>query len=164
MYVSKDHKSVLIAKPQTYILRKSKYPNAKSSTIDKHYESATKHLKYLCRDSRHLNFICHGENASDFVSFDKDWEPMKMNELMGNVMQDDDLAIHISSSVVSSRDNIDLRHIIKLIEDESDKHDPQNINEELELNNHKQDIIDIPQPEIKTRSGRHITAPKRLTY
>ena len=87
-----------------------------------------------------------------------------MNELMGNVMQDDDLAIHISSSVVSSRDNIDLRHIIKLIEDESNKHDPQNINEELELNNHTQDIIDIPQPEVKTRSGRHITAPKRLTY
>ena len=164
MYVSKDHKSVLIAKPQTYILRKSKYPNAHSSTIDKHYKSATKHLKYLCRDSRHLNFICHGENASDFVSFDKDWKPMKMSELMGNVMKDDDLAIHISSSVVSSRDNIDLRHIIRLIEDESDKHNPQNINEELELNNHKQDIIDIPQPEIKTRSGRQITAPTRLTY
>ena len=87
-----------------------------------------------------------------------------MNELMGNVMKDDDLAINISSSVVSSRDNIDLRHIIRLIEDESDKHNLQNINEELELNNHKQDIIDIPQPEIKTRSGRQITAPTRLTY
>ena len=89
---------------------------------------------------------------------------MKMSELMGNVMKDDDLAIHISSSVVSSRDNIDLRHIIRLIEDESDKHNPQNINDELELNNHKQDIIDVPQPEIKTRSGRQITAPARLTY
>ena len=116
------------------------------------------------RDSRHLNFICHGDNASEFVSFDTDWTPMKMSELMGNIMKDDDLAIHISSSVVSSRDNIDLRHIIRLIEGESDKPNPQNINEELELNNHKQDIIDIPQPEIKTRSGRTITQPKRLTY
>ena len=164
MYVSKDHKSVLIAKLQTHILRKSKYPNSKSPTIDSYYKSANQHLKYLCRDSRHLNFICHGENASDFVSFDTDWTPMKMSELMGNVMKDDDLAIHISSSVVSSRDNIDLRHIIKLIEDESDKHNPQEINKELELKNHNQDIIDIPQPEIKTRSGRNITQPKRLTY
>ena len=79
-------------------------------------------------------------------------------------MKDDDLAINISSSIVSSRDNIDLRHIIKLIEDESNKHNLQNINEELELKNHTQDIIDIPQPEIKTRSGRNITQPKRLTY
>ena len=79
-------------------------------------------------------------------------------------MNDDDLAIHISSSVVNSRDNIDLQHIIKLIEDESDKHNPQDINEELELKNHNQDIIDIPQTEIKTQSGRKITQPKRLTY
>ena len=79
-------------------------------------------------------------------------------------MKDDDLAINISSSVVSSRDNIDLKHIVKLIEDESNKHNPQEINDELELNNHKQDIIDVPQPERKTRSGRQITAPARLTY
>jgi len=83
---------------------------------------------------------------------------------MGNVMKDDDLAIKISSSVVSSRNNIDLRQIIKLIEDESNKHNPQNINKELELKNQNQDIIDIPQPEIKTRSGRIITQPQRLTY
>ena len=89
---------------------------------------------------------------------------MKMSELMGNVMNDDDLAIHILSSVVSSRDNIDLRHIIRLIEDESNKHNPQNINDELELKNQNQDIIDIPHPEIKTRSRRIITQPKRLTY
>ena len=34
IYVSKDHKSVLIAKPQTHILRKSKYPNLKTSSTD----------------------------------------------------------------------------------------------------------------------------------
>ena len=79
-------------------------------------------------------------------------------------MKDDNLAIHISSSVISSRDNIDLKHIIKLIEDESDKHNPQEINNELELQHHDQDIIEFPQAEIKTRSGRKITAPTRLTY
>ena len=78
---------------------------------------------------------------------------MKMSELMGNVMKDDNLAIHISSSVISSRDNIDLKHIIKLIEDESDKHNPQDINNELELQHQNQDIIDFPQAKIKTRSG-----------
>ena len=69
---------------------------------------------------------------------------------MGNVMTDDTLAIHISSSVISSRDNIDLKHIIKMIEDESDKHNPQEINNELKLQNHNQDIIEFPQTEIKT--------------
>ena len=79
-------------------------------------------------------------------------------------MTDDTLAIHILSSVISSRDNIDLKHIIKLIEDESDKHNPQEINNELELQHHDQDIIEFPQTEIKTRSERRITAPTRLTY
>ena len=67
------------------------------------------------------------------MSFDPDWSPMKMSELMGNVMTDDTLAIHISSSVISSRDNIDLKLIIKMIEDESDKHNPQEMNNKLEL-------------------------------
>ena len=56
-------------------------------------------------------------------------------------MKDDTLAIHISSSVISSRNNIDLKHIIKLIEDESDKHNPQEINNELELQHQNQDNI-----------------------
>merc|ERR1712240_664619 len=50
MYISKDHKSVLIAKPQTHILRKSKYPNLESPTTDRYYKSANLHLKYLCCD------------------------------------------------------------------------------------------------------------------
>ena len=73
----------------------------------------------MCRDTRHLNFICHGNNASDFVSFDPDWTPMKMNKLMNNVMTDDNLAIHISTPVISSRDNVDLKSIIELIENKS---------------------------------------------
>ena len=60
MYVSKDHKSVLIAKPQTHILHKSKYPNSKTSSTDRYYNRANLHLEFICRDTRHLNFICHG--------------------------------------------------------------------------------------------------------
>ena len=59
MYISKDHKSVLIAKPQTNNLCQSKYPNSKSSSTDRYYNQANLHLKYMCRDT-----------ASDFVSFD----------------------------------------------------------------------------------------------
>ena len=83
---------------------------------------------------------------------------------MDNVMTDDTLAIHILTPVISSRDNKDLKHIIQLIENESDKHQPQKIKDELELQQNDQTIIEFPQAEIKTRSGRKITAPERLTY
>ena len=118
----------------------------------------------MCRDTRHLNFICHGDTASDVVSFDPDWTPMKMNKLMNNVMTDDNLAIHISTPVISSRDNVDLKSIIELIENKSNKNQ-QKIEDELELQDNKQTIIEFPQkPEVKTRSGRKIIAPERLTY
>ena len=72
MYVSKNHKSVLIAKPQTHILRKSKYPNSKTSSTDRYYNQANLHLKFMCRAARHLNFSYHSSEVSDFVSFDPD--------------------------------------------------------------------------------------------
>ena len=115
MYVSNDHKSVLIAKPQTHILRKSKYLNSKTASTDRYYNQANLHLEFICWDTRHLNFICHGSEASDFVSFDPDWSPMKMNTLMEEVMADDTLGLHISTPVISSRDNVDLKSIIQLI-------------------------------------------------
>ena len=165
MYVSKDHKSVLIAKLQTHILRKSKYSNSKTSSTDRYYNQANLHLKYMCRDTRHLNFICHGSEASDFVSFDPEWSPMKTSKLMEDIMTDDTLGIHISTPVISSRDNVDLKSIIQLIENETDKKQPQEIADELELNQNDQTIIEFPKsPEVKTRSGRKIVAPERLTY
>ena len=118
----------------------------------------------MCRDTRHLNFICHGSDTSEFVSFDPDWCPMRMSKLMDNVMTDDTLAIHISSPMINSRDNVDLKSIIKLIEDESVKNQPQKIMDELELQQNDQAIIEFPQAEIKSRSGRKIKAPDRLTY
>ena len=59
MYISDDHKSVLIAKPQTHILRKTKYPNSKVATTDRYYNKANLQLEYVGRDTRQLNFICH---------------------------------------------------------------------------------------------------------
>ena len=118
----------------------------------------------MCRDTRHLNSICHGDTASDFVSFDPDWTPMKMNKLMNNVMTDDNLAIQILTPVISSRDNVDLKSIIELIENKSNKNQ-QMLEDKLELQNKEQTIMEFPQkPEINTRSGRKIVAPQRLTY
>jgi len=118
----------------------------------------------MCRDTRHLNFICHSNTASDFVSFDPDWTPMKMNKLMNNVMTDDNLAIYISTPVISSRDNVDLKSIIELIENEFNKNQ-QMLEDKLELQNKEQTIIEFPpKPKINSRSGRKIVAPQRLTY
>ena len=83
---------------------------------------------------------------------------------MDDVMTDNTLAIHISSPVINSRDNVDLKSIIKLIEDESVKNQPQKIMDEFELQQIDQEIIEFPQAEIKTRSGRKIVAPDCLTY
>ena len=86
---------VLIAKPQTHILRKSKYKNSKTPSTDRYYNQANLHLKFMCRDTRHLNFICHDSEASNFVSFNPEWSPRKMSKLMEDVMMDFNLAIHI---------------------------------------------------------------------
>ena len=165
MYVLNDHNSVLIAKPQTHILHKSKYPNSKTASTDRYYDQANLHLEFICQDTRHLNFICHGSEASDFVSFDPDWSPMKMSTLMEEVMADNTLGLHISTPVISSHDNVDLKSIMQLIENETDKKQPQEIANELELNQNDQTIIEFPKnPEVKTHSGRKIVAPERLTY
>ena len=63
VYISKDKKSLLIAKPKPQILRKSKYPNSKVAEPDRYYTKAHLHLEYISRDIRSLNFICHGDNT-----------------------------------------------------------------------------------------------------
>ena len=115
---------------------------------------------------RHLNFIFHGGEASDFVSFNPDWSPMRMNILMEEVMADDTLGLHISTPVISSRDNVDLKSIIQLIEQEIKSKQPHQIADQRELNqSNDQTIIEFPTNlELKTRSGRKIIAPERLTY
>ena len=71
-----------------HIIRKSKYPNSKIATTNRYYTKANLHLEFICHDTRYLNFICHGSEASDFVTFDPDWSPLRMNKLMGKVMTD----------------------------------------------------------------------------
>ena len=49
MYISKDKKSLLIAKRKTHILKKSKYPNSKIAATDNFYTSANLHMEYIGR-------------------------------------------------------------------------------------------------------------------
>ena len=77
VYISKDKKSLLIAKPKTHILKQSKYPNEKSAIVDNYYTSANLHMEYVARDVRMLNFICRGSDTN-FISFDEDWRPLEM--------------------------------------------------------------------------------------
>ena len=86
VYISKDKKSLLIARPKPQIMRKSKYPNSKVATPDKYYKKAHLNLEFLSRDMRSLNFICHGDNT-DLVLFDQEWSPLKMNEFLDYILK-----------------------------------------------------------------------------
>ena len=85
---------------------------------------------------------------------------------MDEVMTDNTLALQISTPVISSCDNVDLKIIFQLIERETKKKQPNEVAAEIELNQtNDQDIIEFPtNPEIKTRTGKKITAPECLTY
>ena len=91
---------------------------------------------------------------------------MKMNTLMEEVMVDDILGLHFSTPVINSRDNVDLKSVIQLIEQETKSKQPHEIADQIELNHtNDQTIIEYPtNQELKTKSGRKIIAPKCLTY
>ena len=86
VYISKDKKSLLIAKPKPQILRKSKYPNSKVAEPDRYYTKAHLHLEYISRDIRSLNFICHGDNT-DLVIFYSDWRPLQMEDYLEDIIK-----------------------------------------------------------------------------
>ena len=52
VYISKDKKSLLIARPKPQIMRKSKYPNATVATPDRHYKRAHLNMEFMSRDVR----------------------------------------------------------------------------------------------------------------
>ena len=86
VYISKDRKSILIAKPQTHILSKLIHPNSKIAKPDIEYTRANLHSKFVCRDIRRFNFICHAENTHMAV-FENDWKSLKMEEYLDKIMK-----------------------------------------------------------------------------
>ena len=115
VYISKDKKSILIARPKPQIMRKSKYPNATVATPDCHYKKAHLNMEFMSRDVRSLNFICHGDNT-ELVLFDQEWQPLKMNEFLDDILKDQNYSINITSPVITRRDNLDIKDTIALIE------------------------------------------------
>ena len=89
---------------------------------------------------------------------------MRMNTLMDEVMKDNTLGLEILTPVISSRDNINLKSPLQLIEQENKKKNSNDESVHIELN-HSNDhkIIKFPT-KVSTRSGRIITTPNRLTY
>ena len=157
IYISKDKKSLLIGRPQTQILKESLYPNDKVSRHDKKYTSANLHLEYVSRDIRRLNFICHGENT-DLVVFDREWEPLSMQDYLEEIMNNKHYSISVQVSVISQRDNLNIKDTIDLVKRREAE---QALDEELEVTLPPQpDMDDIDEP-IRTKSGRQSRKPDR---
>ena len=168
VYISKDKKSLLVAKPKTHILKLSKYPNEKSASVDNYYSSANLHMEFVSRDVRMLNFICRG-NDTEYVCFDEEWSPLEMEKFLGDIMDDSTYSIEIKAPVISSRDNLDIKDTIKLLERQIEE---QKLRPEIEikiprinkLNEMTEESEKAPEMiSVKTRVGRNTTAPKKYS-
>ena len=67
-------------------------------------------------------------------------------------MTDNTLALQICTPVISSRDNVDLKSIFQLIEQETKKKQPNEVAAQIELNHtNDQTIIEFPtNPNLET--------------
>ena len=95
-------------------MRKSKYPNSKVATPDRYYKKAHPNIEFMSKDVRSLSFICHGDNT-ELVLFDQEWWPLKMNEILDDILKDQNHSINITSPVITRRDNLDIQDTIALI-------------------------------------------------
>ena len=115
VYISQDKKLILIARPKPQIMRKSKYPDSTVATPDRHYKKAHLNMEFMPRGVRSLNFICHGDDTQ-LVLFDQEWQPLKMNKFLDDILKDQNYSINITSPVITRRDNLDIQDTIALIE------------------------------------------------
>ena len=152
---------MLIAKPCTHILKQSKYPNQSIATPDVFYTKANLHMEFISRDIRHLYFICHGENT-DYVAFDTEWSPLEMESYLQEIIESEHSSIQIKAPVISSRDKINLKETIKLIERQNEENLLKpDIDKLISEDRNFSELLEDPQPEIQktTRSGRLIKKP-----
>ena len=71
-------------------------------------------MEFMSRDVRSLNFICHADNT-ELVLFDQEWQPLKMNEFLDDILKDQNYSINITSPVITRRDNLEIQDTIALI-------------------------------------------------
>ena len=115
-----------------------------------------------------LNFICRG-NDTEYVCFDEEWSPLEMEKFLGDIMDDSTYSIEIKAPVISSRDNLDIKDTIKLLERQIEE---QKLRPEIEikiprinkLNEMTEESEKAPEMiSVKTRVGRNTTAPKKYS-
>ena len=160
VYISKDKKSILIARPKPQIMRKSKYPNATVATPDRYYKKAHLNMEFMSRDVRSLNFICHEDNT-EVVLFDQEWQPLKMNEFLDDILKDQNYSINITSPVITRRDNLEIQDTVALIERQIQE---KALKPEIEIKIPKlQTFAEFEEQPIdyQTKCGRKIQKPKK---
>ena len=160
VYISKDRKSLLIARPKPQIMKKSKYLNYKVATPDRYYKKAHLNMEFMSRDIRSLNFICHEDNT-DLVLFDQEWSPLKMNEFLDDILKDQSLSINITAPVITRRDNLEIQDTVALIERQIQE---KAMKPEIEVKIPKQQTFAEfeEQPvDYQTKRGRKVQKPKR---
>ena len=125
-------------------------------------------MEFISRDVRMLNFICRG-NDTKYVCFDEEWSPLEMEKFLGDIMDDSTYSIEIKAPVISSRDNLDIKDTIKLLERHIEE---QKLRPEIEikiprinkLNEMTEEIERAPEMvSVKTRVGRNTKAPKKYS-
>ena len=153
--MSDDNKSLVIARPKLEYIRKSKYPNKHESMVDSSYTRGAKDCIYVSRDARYLNFICHGPDKDDLISFDPKWRPLDVRDLMENLLRDSTATINIASSVITNSDKVDIKSFIRTFPPRKP----------LIIQGEANPASSIDQDfEYVTRSGRTVIRPDRLSY
>ena len=115
----------------------------------------------MSRDVRSLNFICHGDNT-ELVLFDQEWQPLKMNEFLDDILKDQNYSINITSPVITRRDNLDIQDTIALIERQIQE---KALKPEIEVKipTKKKDFEEFEEQPIdyQTKRGRKIQKSKK---
>ena len=155
IHMSENNKSLVIARPKLEYIRKSKYPNKSESSVDSDYTRGAKDCIIVSRDARHLNFICHGPDKDDLISFDPTWKPLDVRDLMENLLRDTTATLNVASSIITNSDKIDVKSFIRTLPSRK----PLVVQEAADT------APSVDQDfEYVTRSGRTVVKPDRLSY
>ena len=114
----------------------------------------------MSRDVRSLNFICHRDDTQ-LILFDQEWQPLKMNKFLDDILKDQNYSINITSPVITRRDNLDIKDTIAFIECQIQE---KALKPEIEIHIPKRKMFEEfeDQPvEYQTKCGRKVQTPKK---
>ena len=117
-------------------------------------------MEFMSRDVRSLDSICHGDNT-ELVLFDQEWQPLKMNEFLDDILKDQNYSINITSPVITRRANLEIQDTVALIECQIQE---KALKPEIEIKIPKtQNFAEFEEQPIdyQTKRGRKIQKPKK---